>query len=181
MYNFFKVHIKNARQLAIRTAENSLKQLKTNRIREVHWLFVGYIKNWYKNIIIYNYRNIFLSHIQLQQSIVFNQYQSPGMGIQNLPEGMAVSLPLLSLGYSRWRAFFYGQLSGMVEPFAAFVGALAVTALSIIQPYALGFAAGAMIYVVYEVYLCLYFITGCGKVRDIVRMITKSLFPACWV
>jgi zinc transporter, ZIP family len=73
-----------------------------------------------------------------------------GIGIQNLPEGAAVSVPLRREGMSRWRAFVYGQASGFVEPIAGVIGALAVITLTPILPYALAFAAGAMIYVVVE-------------------------------
>jgi ZIP family zinc transporter len=73
-----------------------------------------------------------------------------GIGLQNLPEGMAVSVPLQGTGISRGRAFWYGQLSGMVEPFAGVLGALAVSFFKPILPYALAFAAGAMIYIVVE-------------------------------
>ena len=73
-----------------------------------------------------------------------------GIGLQNLPEGMAVSLPLLAEGYSKNKAFFIGQLSGMVEPVAAVLGAIFVTAAQPILPVVLGFAAGAMIFVVVE-------------------------------
>jgi len=61
---------------------------------------------------------------------------------------LAVSLPLAGLGYSPFRAFLYGQLSGMIEPLAALLGASAVILMDSILPYALSFAAGAMIYVV---------------------------------
>lgn len=71
-----------------------------------------------------------------------------GIGIQNFPEGLAVSLPLHAAGFSMCRAFWYGQLSGMVEPIFGILGAVAVTLASIILPYALSFAAGAMIYIV---------------------------------
>ncbi|CAH0729845.1 unnamed protein product, partial [Brenthis ino] len=71
-----------------------------------------------------------------------------GIGIQNFPEGLAVSLPLQSAGFSVWRAFWYGQLSGMVEPVFGVLGAVAVAAAKPVLPYALAFAAGAMIYVV---------------------------------
>lgn len=71
-----------------------------------------------------------------------------GIGIQNFPEGLAVSLPLQSAGFSVWRAFWYGQLSGMVEPVFGVLGAVAVAAAQPALPYALAFAAGAMIYVV---------------------------------
>ena len=73
-----------------------------------------------------------------------------GIGLQNLPEGTAVSVPLLREGLSRRRAFFYGQLSGMVEPVAAVLGALAVSAAQPVLPFALAFAAGAMVFVVVE-------------------------------
>ncbi|MBP7794319.1 MAG: ZIP family metal transporter [Candidatus Aminicenantales bacterium] len=73
-----------------------------------------------------------------------------GIGLQNLPEGLAVSGPLRAAGLSRKRSFFLGQLSGLVEPLAAVLGALAVTRMIAILPYALSFAAGAMIFVVVE-------------------------------
>ena len=73
-----------------------------------------------------------------------------GIGIQNFPEGTAVSVPLRREGMSRLKAFWYGQLSGMVEPVAGVLGAYAVIVMRPILPYALAFAAGAMIYVVVE-------------------------------
>ena len=73
-----------------------------------------------------------------------------GIGIQNFPEGMAVSMPLRRQGLSRWKSFNYGQLSAIVEPMAAVLGAWAVMAFQPILPYALAFAAGAMIFVVVE-------------------------------
>ena len=73
-----------------------------------------------------------------------------GIGIQNFPEGAAVSLPLRRDGLSRRRSFFYGQLSGMVEPAAALVGVWAVLVMEPLLPFALSFAAGAMIFVVVE-------------------------------
>ena len=73
-----------------------------------------------------------------------------GIGLQNFPEGMAVSMPLRGEGLSRARAFLLGQASGIVEPIAAVLGTLAVLAMRPILPYALSFAAGAMIYVVIE-------------------------------
>jgi ZIP family zinc transporter len=73
-----------------------------------------------------------------------------GIGIQNLPEGTAVAVPLRGLGMSRRKSFFYGQLSGVVEPVAAVIGAAAVTVARPILPYMLAFAAGAMIFVVVE-------------------------------
>ena len=73
-----------------------------------------------------------------------------GIGIQNLPEGTSVSVPLRREGMSRGRAFWFGQLSGSVEPVAAVGGAAAVLLMRPILPYALAFAAGAMIFVVVE-------------------------------
>ena len=73
-----------------------------------------------------------------------------GIGIQNLPEGLAVSMPLRELGIPRWKCFWYGQLSGMVEPIAGVLGALVVLTSQAILPYVLAFAAGAMIFVVAE-------------------------------
>ena len=73
-----------------------------------------------------------------------------GIGLQNFPEGTAVSMPLRREGISRGRSFFYGQLSAVVEPFAAIIGAAAVVFAKPILPYALAFAAGAMIFVVAE-------------------------------
>jgi ZIP family zinc transporter len=73
-----------------------------------------------------------------------------GIGIQNFPEGAAVSVPLRREGLSRLKSFWYGQLSGMVEPIAGVVGAAAVILMRPILPYALAFAAGAMIFVVVE-------------------------------
>lgn len=73
-----------------------------------------------------------------------------GIGLQNLPEGTAVSMPLRREGMSRWRSFMLGQASGLVEPIAGVLGALFVLKMQHILPYALCFAAGAMIFVVVE-------------------------------
>ena len=73
-----------------------------------------------------------------------------GIGIQNFPEGAAVSIPLQQEGLSRWKSFLHGQASGLVEPIAGVLGALLVSKVTSILPYALAFAAGAMIYVVVE-------------------------------
>ncbi len=70
-----------------------------------------------------------------------------GIGLQNFPEGAAVSLPLRREGYSRRKSFLYGQASGMVEPIAGVIGAVLVVYVEKILPYALSFAAGAMILV----------------------------------
>jgi ZIP family zinc transporter len=73
-----------------------------------------------------------------------------GIGLQNFPEGAAVSIPLRREGLSRWKAFNYGQLSGIVEPVAGVLGAFLIISIQPILPYALAFAAGAMIFVVIE-------------------------------
>jgi zinc transporter, ZIP family len=73
-----------------------------------------------------------------------------GIGIQNFPEGLAVAMPLRREGLSSWRCFWYGQASALVEPIAGVVGAAAVILVRPILPYALSFAAGAMIFVVVE-------------------------------
>ncbi len=73
-----------------------------------------------------------------------------GIGLQNFPEGMAVSMPLRREGMGRLKAFMYGQASGMVEPMAGVLGAWAVISMGKLLPYALAYAAGAMIFVVVE-------------------------------
>ena len=73
-----------------------------------------------------------------------------GIGIQNFPEGVAVAMPLREAGMSRAKAFWYGQMSGVVEPIAAVAGAATVVYAAPMLPYALSFAAGAMIFVVVE-------------------------------
>lgn len=73
-----------------------------------------------------------------------------GIGLQNFPEGTAVSVPLRREGYSRKKAFFLGQLSGIVEPISGVIGALLVLKVRALLPFLLAFAAGAMIYVVIE-------------------------------
>ena len=73
-----------------------------------------------------------------------------GIGIQNFPEGFAVSMPMRRQGASKWKSFMFGQSSALVEPIAAVIGAWAVMTFQPILPYALSFAAGAMIFVVVE-------------------------------
>lgn len=75
---------------------------------------------------------------------------SLGVGIQDFPEGMAVAMPLRREGLSRWKSFFYGQLSGVIEPIGAVLVALGVGLAKTLLPYALSFAAGAMLTVVLE-------------------------------
>ncbi|XP_031324850.1 zinc transporter ZIP11 isoform X2 [Camelus dromedarius] len=89
-----------------------------------------------------------------------------GIGIQNFPEGLAVSLPLRGAGFSTWRAFWYGQLSGMVEPLAGVFGAFAVVLAEPLLPYALAFAAGAMVYVVMDDIIPEAQISGNGKLAS---------------
>jgi ZIP family zinc transporter len=73
-----------------------------------------------------------------------------GIGIQNVPEGLAVSVPLRREGFTRRRALWYGQLSALVEPIAAVIGALLIVWVNPLLPYGLAFAAGAMLFVVVE-------------------------------
>ncbi|MCK9357423.1 MAG: ZIP family metal transporter [Dehalococcoidia bacterium] len=73
-----------------------------------------------------------------------------GIALQNVPEGLAVAMPLRRAGYSRLKSFWYGQLSASVQPVAGVIGAAAVLAMQALMPYALGFAAGAMVFVVLE-------------------------------
>lgn len=73
-----------------------------------------------------------------------------GIGIQNFPEGFAISIPMRRSGASRLKSFWYGQLSAIVEPVAAVLGAAVVSLVKPSLPYALGFAAGAMIFVAIE-------------------------------
>lgn len=73
-----------------------------------------------------------------------------GIGLQNFPEGSAVSIPLRREGFSRGKSFFLGQLSGFVEPISGVIGAILVMKVRILLPYLLSFAAGAMIYVVVQ-------------------------------
>lgn len=89
-----------------------------------------------------------------------------GIGIQNFPEGLAVSLPLRGSGMSTWKAFWYGQLSGMVEPIAGLLGAVAVVLAEPLLPYALAFAAGAMVYVVVDDIIPEAQVSGNGKLAS---------------
>jgi len=73
-----------------------------------------------------------------------------GIALQNVPEGLAVAMPLRRAGYSRFKSFWYGQLSASVQPVAGVIGAAGVLAMHSLLPYALGFAAGAMVFVVLE-------------------------------
>lgn len=73
-----------------------------------------------------------------------------GIGLQNIPEGAALSIPIRADGSSRWRAFFMGAMSAIVEPIGAVLGAALVIVMLQIIPYVLAFAAGAMIFVVVE-------------------------------
>lgn len=94
-----------------------------------------------------------------------------GIGIQNFPEGLAVSLPLRGSGVSTWTAFWYGQLSGMVEPIAGLLGAAAVTMAEPLLPYALAFAAGAMVYVVVDDIIPEAQVSGNGKLASLTSIL----------
>lgn len=94
-----------------------------------------------------------------------------GIGLQNFPEGMAVSMPLRREGLSQWKSFFYGQLSAVVEPVAGVIGALLVIFATPILPYALAFAAGAMIYVVVEEVVPEYNQSGNGDIATVGLMV----------
>ncbi|XP_028989276.1 zinc transporter ZIP11-like isoform X2 [Betta splendens] len=89
-----------------------------------------------------------------------------GIGIQNFPEGLAVSLPLRGSGVSTWKSFWYGQLSGMVEPLAGLLGAVAMVLAEPLLPYALAFAAGAMVYVVVDDIIPEAQVSGNGKLAS---------------
>lgn len=90
-----------------------------------------------------------------------------GIGLQNFPEGIAVAMPLRREGVSPFRSFWYGQLSAIVEPLAGVIGAAAVLVARPILPYALAFAAGAMIFVVVEEVIPE---SQCGGTPDIATM-----------
>ncbi|CDQ91148.1 unnamed protein product, partial [Oncorhynchus mykiss] len=100
------------------------------------------LKKWYP---LKRYRHVFYRNLAI------------GIGIQNFPEGLAVSLPLRGAGMSTWKAFWYGQLSGMVEPIAGLLGAVAVV---------LSFAAGAMVYVVVDDIIPEAQLSGNGKLAS---------------
>ena len=91
-----------------------------------------------------------LTGIEQTQMVIAAITLAIGIGIQNFPEGFAVSMPLRRQGLSRTKSFWYGQMSAVVEPVAAVLGAVAVSFFTPILPYALAFAAGAMIFVVVE-------------------------------
>lgn len=91
-----------------------------------------------------------LSHNPEMSVLVGAMVLAFGIGLQNFPEGAAVSIPLRREGFSRLKAFNYGQLSGIVEPIFGVLGAYLVLSITPILPYALAFAAGAMIFVVVE-------------------------------
>ena len=101
-----------------------------------------------------------------------------GIGIQNLPEGMAVSLPLVREGYSRHKAFFVGQLSGVVEPLAAILGAIIASFALNILPWAMGFAAGAMIFVTAEEVIPESHASGNGDLATMGLMLGFALMMA---
>jgi len=94
-----------------------------------------------------------------------------GIGIQNFPEGLAVSLPLRGAGVGLWTSFWYGQLSGMVEPMAGILGAIALSIAEPILPYALAFAAGAMVFVVNDDIIPEAQIYGNGKLASLMSIV----------
>jgi len=73
-----------------------------------------------------------------------------GIGLQNIPEGLAIAFPLIREGYSRWRAVSYATLAGLVEPVFGLIGIILVSAANALLPVGLAFAAGAMLYVVFQ-------------------------------
>lgn len=91
-----------------------------------------------------------LSGADATQIITAGTLLAIGIGIQNFPEGIAVAMPLRRAGVSRFKAFWFGQLSAIVEPIMGVIGALAVSFFEPLLPYSLAFAAGAMIFVVVE-------------------------------
>ena len=101
-----------------------------------------------------------------------------GIGIQNFPEGLAISMPLRGEGMSRFKSFNYGQLSAVVEPIASLIGSWAVMVARPILPYALGFAAGAMIFVVIEELIPSSQNGDNGRLATISSMIGFSLMMA---
>lgn len=101
-------------------------------------------------VTIHNIPEGFAVGIGFAENFASGAMLSIGIGIQNVPEGLAIALPLLILGYSNFRAFIYGSLSGFVEPVFAFLGALAFSMLSNSLVYAFSFASGAMIFVIIE-------------------------------
>ena len=94
-----------------------------------------------------------------------------GIGIQNFPEGLAVSVPLRAAGMGLWRSFMFGQLSGMVEPVAGVIGALALAIVSPLLPYALAFAAGAMVYVGVDDIIPEVYAHGNGKLGSLTLLV----------
>lgn len=121
--------------------------LKTNLRRNILFIFAVTLHNIPEGMAIgVAFGSILRGGPSLKTAIIL----ALGIGIQNIAEGSAVAMPLRCEGMSCRRSFHYGQLSAVVEPIAAFFAALAVTTFQQIMPYALSFAAGAMIYVVVE-------------------------------
>ncbi|MGQ9511524.1 MAG: ZIP family metal transporter [Thermaceae bacterium] len=101
-----------------------------------------------------------------------------GIGLQNLPEGLAVAFPLRREGVSPGLAFFYGQLSALVEPVAALLGAAVVAQVTPLLPYAMAFAAGAMVYVVVEELIPESQLEGYGDLATLGLMLGFSVMMA---
>lgn len=91
-----------------------------------------------------------LNYASVHMTFVIASALALGIAIQDFPEGIAASVPLRGGGWSKWKSFFYGQLSGFVEPLGAIIGYVFVTLSRQILPFALSFAAGAMLFVVIE-------------------------------
>lgn len=124
----------------------------------------GIKTNWKKNILLFSAITLHnipeglvigvafgsLNYASVHMTIVAASALALGIAIQDFPEGIAASVPLRSGGWSKWKSFFYGQLSGFVEPIGALFGYWFVTFSKNILPFALAFAAGAMFFVVIE-------------------------------
>ena len=98
-----------------------------------------------------------------------------GVALHNLPEGLAVSLPLRALGLAPWKAFLVGQVSGIVEPVFGIIGCLVVSAVDPVLPYALSFAGGTMFWVVIDDILPETRCHGNGKLASIATMLGFTL------
>ena len=127
---------------------NKTKKIKNDKLKRTFMLFFSItIHNIPEGLAIgVAFGSIFLG---LDNVTVLSAFMlALGIGIQNFPEGSAISLPLRRDGYSRFKAFLFGSLSGIVEPISGVLGCLLVLSVRNILPFFLSFAAGAMIYVV---------------------------------
>jgi len=124
----------------------------------------GIKTNWKKNVLLFSAITLHnipeglvigvafgsLNYASVHMTIAAAAALALGIALQDFPEGIAASVPLRSGGWSKWKSFFYGQLSGTVEPIGALFGYWFVTFSKDILPFALAFAAGAMLFVVIE-------------------------------